>query len=137
LKWLTVIVLAGLLWGAYQFVTHSGSQKPLADDKVRLDQPLPYATVRSPLVVSGQARGTWYFEASFPVILKNASGTVIAQAPAQAQSDWMTTDWVPFTVTLTFPAQPSGTSGTLILQKDNPSGDPARDESRQITVIFK
>lgn len=109
---------------------------PFADSKVQIDSPLPNALVRSPLTVRGRARGTWYFEASFPVVLVDGSGKVIAQAPAHALSDWMTTDWVPFEVTLTF-TQPSSINGALILQKDNPSGDPQRDESRQIPVLFR
>jgi hypothetical protein len=89
------------------------------------------------LVVTGRARGTWFFEASFPVVLTDSSGNVIAQTPAQAQSDWMTTDWVPFRATLTFPAQKSGQRGFLILKKDNPSGLPQYEDSRQITIYFK
>ncbi|HEX8591440.1 MAG TPA: Gmad2 immunoglobulin-like domain-containing protein [Candidatus Paceibacterota bacterium] len=92
--------------------------------------------VSSPITITGEARGGWYFEASFPVELRNASGTVIARHYAEAQSDWMTENFVPFRSTLTFPAQPAGSKGTLILRKDNPSGDPARDQSVSIPVTF-
>lgn len=107
------------------------------DGMLVLSEPKAGAVVSSPLVVSGTARGTWYFEASFPVILEDSSGHVIAQKPAQAQGDWMTTGFVPFTVTLTFPKQPAGSHGTLILKRDNPSGLPQNDDARQITIIFK
>jgi hypothetical protein len=108
---------------------------PLAD-LIVVDTPTSGAAIASPLVVTGKARGTFYFEASFPVKLKNASGSVIAQAPAQAQSDWMTADFVPFKVTLTFPAQPAGSKGTLVLMNDNPSGDPAKQLELDIPVTF-
>ena len=72
------------------------------DPMIVIDAPIPGATVTSPLTVTGRARGPWYFEASFPVILKGPGGAVLATVPAQAVGDWMTTDWVPFTATLVF-----------------------------------
>lgn len=106
-------------------------------DLITADTPLIDAEISSPLAISGQARGTWYFEASFPVELKDANGTIIAQAPAQAQSDWMTENFVPFALSLPYPTQPTGSKGTLVLKKDNPSGDPAKDQSISIPVTFK
>lgn len=87
-------------------------------------------------IVTGKARGSWYFEASFPIQIKNASGTVIAQNPGQAQGDWMTTDFVPFSAALTYPAEPSGSHGTAVLKNDNPSGDPAKQKEVDIPIIF-
>ena len=48
----------------------------------------------------------------------------------------MTENFVPFKTTLSFPAQPAGSKGTVILHKDNPSGDPARDQKVTIPVTF-
>lgn len=104
-------------------------------DLVYVEGPLRGTKVTSPLVVSGRARGNWYFEASFPVKLLDGNGNQIAIAPAQAQGDWMTVDYVPFSVTLTF-AQPVTATGTLILQKDNPSGEPQFDDFVSIPVTF-
>jgi immunoglobulin-like protein involved in spore germination len=95
------------------------------------------ATIASPLVLTGEARGPWYFEASFPVEILDAQGKSIAQVPAQAQKEWMTESFVPFKATITFPAQPSGSKGTLILHKDNPSGLPEHDRSLIIPIVFK
>ena len=103
---------------------------------ITVTSPTANQRVMSPLTITGQARGTWYFEASFPVELRNAAGAVIAQGPAQAQGEWMTENFVPFKTTLSFPAQPAGSKGTLILRKDNPSGDPVRDQSVSIPVTF-
>ncbi len=94
------------------------------------------AAVSSPLTITGRARGGWYFEASFPVQIKNASGTVIAEGPAQAQGEWTTAEYVPFSITLTFPAQPAGSMGTVILHNDNPSGLPENAKSLEIPVTF-
>jgi hypothetical protein len=104
-------------------------------DLIKVTTPQPNAKVASPLTVTGQARGNWYFEASFPVKLYDANGTLLAQKPAQAQGDWMTTNFVPFTVTLTF-AKPATATGVLVLEKDNPSGLPQNDDKIEIPVTF-
>jgi hypothetical protein len=110
-------------------------------DTIVVITPTIDATVSSPLTIAGQARGPWYFEASFPIILTDWDGKIIAQGHGQATSDWMTTDFVPFTATLTFttptPGDPAKNRGTLILKNDNPSGDPARDKYLEIPVEFK
>ena len=62
----------------------------------------PGQKISSPLVLTGEARGTWFFEASFPVVLTDWDGLIIAQGYAQADTNWMTTDFVPFKSTLTF-----------------------------------
>ena len=71
-------------------------------DLIRLTTPLPNESVANPLEVSGEARGYWFFEASFPVVLTNWDGLIIAEGIATADVDWMTEEFVPFTATLTF-----------------------------------
>jgi hypothetical protein len=96
------------------------------------------ANAQTPIIIQGRARGTWYFEASFPIELRDSNGAVLGTAIAQAQSDWMTTEFVPFSATLT-PNSPilSGTQATLVLKKDNPSGDPVRDDSIEIPIVLQ
>ena len=72
------------------------------NDLIHVTFPRSNDLVSSPLTVQGEARGNWYFEASFPVKLLDANGNVIAQTPAQAQGEWMTTDFVPFLAILEF-----------------------------------
>lgn len=105
------------------------------EDLLKVTAPLPSASVASPLVVSGSARGTWYSEAVFPVVLLDGTGQQIAQGQAQAQGEWMTEAYVPFTATLTF-TKPATATGTLVLKKDNPSGLPANDKSLSIPIKF-
>jgi len=95
------------------------------------------ATVSSPLVVNGVAKGLWFFEASFPLKLEDDAGHVIAQSHAMALGEWMTTDYVGFSGTITF-TKPIGVRyGYLVVEKDNPSGLPEHDDSRRIPVIFE
>lgn len=106
-------------------------------DLIRLEYPLPGQPISSPLTIRGEARGYWFFEASFPVFLTNWDGLIIAEGVAQAQSDWMTEDFVPFEVELTFDKPDYGINGALILKKDNPSGLPENDDALEIPVIFE
>ncbi len=112
----------------------TGTATTTTDPRIRVETPKAHAKIASPFVVKGQARGTWYFEASFPVKLVDEKGAVIAQTPAQAQGEWMTEDFVPFEATLTFTAT-SG-KGTLVLERDNPSGLPQNDAQVRIPVTW-
>lgn len=111
-------------------------------DKIVLTTPLPNGLVTSPLTVAGSARGNWFFEASFPVILTNWDGLIIAEGVATADGEWMTTDFVPFRATLEFTSPyPEGGQdfmkrGSLILKRDNPSGLPEHDDALEIPVRF-
>ena len=109
------------------------AEKP---DLIVVDTPLPGERISSPLTITGRARGTWYFEASFPVRLKDQNGNEIAVVPVQAQEEWMTTEFVPFRGVLTFTPPPSGTRGTLIFQKDNPSDLRELDDSLEFPIVF-
>ena len=112
------------------------SNSIVADPLIVVYEPKPNTIISSPLKITGQARGVWYFEASFPIELTDSAGKIIANGIAQAQDDWMTENFVPFTAELTFTKPLEGNAGTLILKKDNPSGDPQRDDSRKIQVRF-
>ncbi len=143
--WFPIAVLCVvLIAGAVLLILPGKSQAPAAPatdphaDIITADSPKPGEAISSTtLTVTGKARGSWYFEASFPVLLKDTAGHIIAQGPAKAQGDWMTTDFVPFSITLTYPIQSSGSAGTVVLKKDNPSGDPAKDDSLEIPITFQ
>jgi hypothetical protein len=106
--------------------------------KVKLYTPTQGATVATPLVVMGEVPGNWSFEASFPVKLLDDKGAVIAEEPAELLDDWMTEKMVGFTTKLTYNASAvkSGSTGKLVLEKDNPSGLDENDDSVTIEVRF-
>lgn len=92
----------------------------------------------SPLTVKGKARGGWYFEASFPIeIVNEDSGLIIGRGYGQADGDWQTSNFVPFTATVTFTKPATTTKALLILRNDNPSGDPKRAESITIPITIR
>lgn len=102
---------------------------------IRLTTPRANAVVVSPLVVTGEARGTWYFEATFPVRLLDATGQVLVEHYAQAQGEWMTEAFVPFRAELRF-APPSTAIGTLVLAKNNPSDQRELDDALHMPIRF-
>ena len=104
-------------------------------DLIRITSPRPNDTIASPLLITGEARGTWYFEASFPIQLFDANDNLVSTTVAQAQSDWMTENFVPFQAQLFF-SQPDTAQGYLLLKKDNPSGLPENDDQLRVPVIF-
>lgn len=106
------------------------------DELIRVVTPTPGALVTSPLVISGEARGNWYFEASFPAELLDANGKQLFIGPIQAHGEWMTEDFVPFNEEITF-ALSETASGTLVLRKDNPSGLPEHDAEVRVPVYFR
>ncbi len=102
---------------------------------VRATAPRPNQKISSPVTVKGEARGSWFFEASFPVKVLDEKGAQLGGGIAHAQGDWMTTDFVPFEAKIEF-SKPTGFIGRLILEKDNPSGLPEHDDSLIIPVKF-
>lgn len=109
-------------------------------DLIRLATPLPGTLIRSPLTIQGVARGFWFFEASFPIVLTDWDGRIIAEGYASADENWMTDEFIPFTATLAFTSPVKASDpvfmqrGALILRKDNPSGLPENDDALEIPV---
>lgn len=104
-------------------------------DLIRITSPLSGTLVSSPVSIKGEARGTWFFEASFPITILAKDGTVLKESFAQAEGEWMTESFVPFSTSITFDAK-GNTEGIIRFKKDNPSGDPERDQSVDIPVLF-
>lgn len=104
--------------------------------KVIMETPEAEEIVTSPLTIKGQVRGTWYFEASFPIEMVDEDGKVLATVPGQARGDWMQEGFVPFEAAMTF--NPGNSErGELVLKKDNPSGEPQFDDEVRIPIRFK
>jgi hypothetical protein len=118
------------------------AQIDMMSDRIIVDTPVSLRIIESPLTLTGQAVGNWYFEASAPVSLVNWDGLIIAEGFVTAQGDWMTTEFVPFTGELTFESPYKEgdpdfmKQGKLIFQNDNPSGLPEKQYALEIPVRF-
>lgn len=119
-----------------EFITTRGE-----NDLIKIFTPKPGDVIVSPLTVKGEARGVWFFEASFPIILTDWDGRIIVEHFAQAQGEWMSQNYVPFEGVIEFenPSWEDGFSkrGSLILKKDNPSGLSQYDDALEIPVLFE
>lgn len=102
---------------------------------IRVFLPKPEELVKSPLQVSGEARGTWFFEASFPIKIIDEAGNVLGTSYVQAESDWMTENFVPFKGEINYLLK-TRTNGFLVLAKDNPSGLQENDKEIRIPIIL-
>lgn len=107
-----------------------------SSDQIRVTSPQKNEVIKSPLEITGEARGPWFFEASFPIQLVDDKGNLIIESFAEAQGNWMTENFVPFVSKLEFSVPTGITNGELILKKDNPSGLPENDAEIRIPVRF-
>lgn len=115
----------------------TGKSQPesFGNSMIRVTAPVPDQKVESPLKVTGEARGNWYFEASFPLRLIDGNGKELGSVPAQAKGEWMTSEFVPFEAVLNF-ERPTTENGVLILEKDNPSGLAENAAEIRVPVKF-
>lgn len=111
------------------------NQIPQNQINIIVNKPKTNEEITSGYTIEGQAAG-WYFEASFPIKLLDETGKEIASTIAQAQSDWMTSDYVAFKATINFTIDKDQT-GTLIFMKDNPSGLPENDQKYEMPIKLK
>ncbi|MDO8514177.1 MAG: Gmad2 immunoglobulin-like domain-containing protein [bacterium] len=138
-----IVVLTWVLFGTpapVEAPTVSTSSPQATSDplskSVTVTSPKANAAVEKKFIVAGSAPGTWFFEASFPVQVRDKDNNKIGQGVAQAQGDWMTTDLVTFTTTITLSGNYTGPA-TLVLLRDNPSGLPENDDSVSIPITIQ
>ena len=108
------------------------------DDKsdfIKVTKPLANSSISSPVEISGQARGTWFFEGSFPIIIMDANDLIIGQGIATSSEEWMTENFIPFNATVYF-ERTETPSGKFILKKDNPSGLKEKDDQLILPIQF-
>lgn len=105
------------------------------NDLIQVTEPQANNEISTPVLIKGQARGSWFFEASFPVEVWDENKSIISTGIAQAKSDWMTNDFVPFEAIIDF-ERPVTKNGYLVLKKDNPSGDPSKDDQLILPISF-
>ncbi len=131
---LALVVIIAIAMALWHFSSPKSVESPAmtyknaSADLIVIDLPFPGAVTGKEFSVRGKARGNWYFEASFPVQVLDKDGKVLFSGPAQAQGEWMTTNFVPFIANVKVPDSYIGPA-TLILKKDNPSGLPQNEAS--------
>ncbi len=130
-----VVLLIVVVLGAILIATPTPGAEPFASENVKVSFPLPNASVSKTFTASGYARGNWFFEASFPVEIRDPQNNLVGQGIAQADGDWMTTEFVAFNAPVTI--QNYTGPATLVLKKDNPSGLPEHDDSVSFSILVQ
>lgn len=124
-----------LVKGGQSFTQDIGNELEKVD-LIRIDNPRPNQVISSPLKISGQAKGTWFFEGDLPIKLLDEDNNILAEGFVTAQGEWMSENFVPFETEINF-VMPNTTKGTLILSKNNPSGLAKNDDQLIVPVKFK
>lgn len=128
-------VLPNLIFPKNQIINFNSQNKDTSSD-IKIFSPPAYKPIESPLLISGEARGNWFFEAEFEAELYDASNNLLGKATLTAQKDWMTEGFVPFQGILSF-TPPLTSSGSLKFLSANPSGLSENQKIFEIPVQFK
>ena len=131
LRPLLVVAVAALLSSCAGLPAGGG----MGGDFARVTAPTVGATVSSPFRVQGSAPGDWYFEAQFDAQLLDGTGRVLDEAPARAQSDWMTDGSVPFIVDFAYSSstvQPA----TVVLTEDQTGENQGPPRTVRISILL-
>jgi len=132
-----LIITLALAKVSLYLITNESTKNISYKNKIILYNFTENQKIESPLTIKGRARGTWFFEESFPIILVNWDGLIIAQSYATAKTEWMTEDYVEFEGKIEFQKPGVYDRGALILQKDNPSGLSEYDDALEISIEYK
>ena len=122
-----------------EFESANGTGDGTSDERIQIEEPARGQAVESPISLSGEVRGTWLFEATAPVVVVDWDGRIIGESYIEAEGDWMTEDFVPFTGSVSYEQElePYSASGTVIFRKSNPSGLPENDAAVEVPVVLE
>ncbi|MEY4440410.1 MAG: hypothetical protein RLY49_36 [Candidatus Parcubacteria bacterium] len=105
---------------------------------VEIKTPLPgEEIIGDSLVVKGAIPGSWYFEANAGFKILDGNYKEIAFGNIQALSDWMTTQKVPFEISVSKQSLNYTGDATIIISSDNPSGMEEKTKKLYLPVKIK
>lgn len=130
-----VTVLGPSRAGAPERPAVSNQNNPVSIAPIALSNLVQNQSVSLPYQINGTAPGGWFFEATFPVRLLGQTNAVILETYAKASGDWMTPGPVAFTISL--PANAYHGTATLVMSKNNASGEPQNDASVSLPIVIQ
>jgi hypothetical protein len=136
---IVLLFLALIVLGFVFYTTRPNNdavvEEPVGLSDIKVDLPAKNQEVSSPLAVSGKARGSWFFEAVFPVRIDDLDGNTISEGTARAAGDWMTSNFVMFDASLDFKVTEKQ-DAVLVLQNDNSSGLPENSKEYRVPIVL-
>ena len=132
-----VVVLGAVLIAAPspESVSDGNDTEPFVSENVIVTSPLPNETVPRTFRVAGKARGNWFFEASFPLQVRDPDNNNVGGGIAMTSDNWMTTEFVPFEGKVM--VENYSGPARLVLLKDNPSGLPENEDSVEFPIVVQ
>lgn len=103
------------------------------NEELIIDRPVLDKAVSCPLQIKGKISGSWFFEASFAIDIKQ-NNRIIETIVATTEDDWMTKEKVSFKANYDCQNCSNGPLD-LIFKKENPSDIPEKDD--QVLVSIK
>ncbi|MFH1284864.1 MAG: GerMN domain-containing protein [Candidatus Peregrinibacteria bacterium] len=108
-----------------------------SDASINISTPADGSEVTSPILITGEATGLWFFEGSFSVSLVDSSGEKLAdETVIYADSDWMSMDFVPFHGEVVYSITDAKKDAKLIFNANNPSDLPENGNTFEIPVVL-
>jgi len=120
---------------AYKFLSKERDKQIETENLIHLFKPQPNDLITDKLIIEGEARGTWFFEAVAPFYILSSDFATMTSGYIEAKSDWMTENFVPFYKEVTF--IPTDEKGFLLLKNDNPSGSSEKDLFYMLPLQFQ
>ena len=117
------------------FAEYIGNELELRDF-IKVHEPRPNAMIKSPVIIEGEARGSWFDGGLMPVRFADDGGDTIVSATARAEGDWKKDNFITFRLEVKYILSEPG-RGLIILDKANPEHKPASREALLIPVIFE
>ncbi|MBI2611023.1 hypothetical protein HYW60_03785 [Candidatus Kaiserbacteria bacterium] len=109
--------------------------EPFVSENVIVTSPLSHESVPRTFRVAGQARGSWFFGASFPLQVRDPENNNVGGGIAQTADNWMTTEFVSFEGKVE--VEDYSGPANLVLLKDNPSGLPELEDSVEFPIVVQ
>lgn len=105
-------------------------------DEILISNPRPNQKIKSPVTITGKARGNWFFEASLSAEIVDSDNKHLSDIILTAKGEWMTEDFVEFKGTFEF-EKPESNKGKVVIKNANPSGMEENQKTLIIPVEFE
>lgn len=136
-KIIFILIIAIILLGGWYFLNlkKDNNGNSATDDLIRVFRPQPNELITDKLIIEGEAKGNWFFEATAPFYILSSDFATITSGFIEAKGDYMTEKPVPFYKEVSF--IPNVEKGYLLLKNDNPSGLEENDIYYLIPLKFQ